>query len=147
MFDLSKKQTIIFDIYLSEDQDSESHFERDIAYLDATVTSMQIVTDGNDTIVIKVANEGYIPFTGTLYFIDGVNELDKETPATAYELAVGTLTHGKMKYFMVDLNEYKSQFASGIVTIRFEEESEVEAWGADAELKYIESNGGDWIYD
>ena len=124
--DLSKKQTIIFDIYLSEDQDSESHFERDIAYLDATVTSMQIVTDGNDTIVIKVANEGYIPFTGTLYFIDGVNELDKETPATAYELAVGTLTHGKMKYFMVDLNEYKSQFASGIVTIRFEEESEVE---------------------
>ena len=31
-----------------------------------------------------------------------------------------------MKYFMVDLNEYKSQFASGIVTIRFEEVSDVE---------------------
>lgn len=27
------------------------------------------------------------------------------------------------------------------------EESEVEAWGADAELKYIRTNGGDWIDD
>lgn len=51
------------------------------------------------------------------------------------------------KEFIEEARNTKEDYYNSVSDNGDSDESEVEAWGADVELKYIRSNGGDWIDD